>query len=427
METSLEIKGLWHLPENPSQRVAGVLKYEPSEKITLELIGTFTSKEENVLVDFFDDERHFSIIYGETSDGKYITLFHCSKSGSYNFDCSFPLTNFNIRYILQGYYLENFHDSFFDYVEFGIPILSKWIGRNTHNFAIQSSDSGAVATFELGNKHTLKFKYDIDENTQIELTTGSYFNGGHDIFDIRQDGFCRIYSNITLNIQSFISKINIFKSLISIGVLQNLFFSDIKLYNRSLSNEIYEKENVEFGMNLLFVQHVNKVQKSLSRQLFNFDLIENNFEAIIQRWYKNNDDLLPIRIHLLDAISIKRVFSSTDFLILAFAIEGFYFRFRTSQKKTNLISAISKLCKEFRNVKQIKLININKDQVNDSRNYYSHLLNTTEKPNALFGKELYVLAEKLKLLLICCVLKEIGFTDEMIDKSIEDSGLTSKI
>ena len=420
MLENIELKGLWHLPENPTQKIAGILKYEPSKQIILELIGVFTIEAEDFQKAFFNKKIDYPIIYGETSDGTYFTLFNCTRWGSYNYSCSFPLTNFTVTHLLQGYYLKNFKDAFFDYVEFGIPKLEKWIGINTHNLKVHSQADDSVVSFELGRKYMREFKYIIDENTKIKLCTGTYFRGGYETFEIRQDAYCRIYSNIPLSISAFLEKMYTFKSLVSIGVLRKLVFSDIKFFNKDLSAEISKEK--EFGMYLLFAQRDNYIPKPKNHNLFNFIAIQNNFEQIIQKWYKNNSELSPIRKHFLDAISITSIFSSTDFLILAFAIEGFYFRFRTQQKKTSLNTAIPKLIKEFKHIKLIKGLNIDINQVNDSRNYYAHLLNTTVKPNTLFGEELYDLAEKLKLLLICCLLKEMGFSDEMIDKAISNSG-----
>ena len=37
-----EYKGYWWLPSNPKIKIAGILKYIPSESIILELIGSFS-------------------------------------------------------------------------------------------------------------------------------------------------------------------------------------------------------------------------------------------------------------------------------------------------------------------------------------------------------------------------------------------------
>lgn len=177
----------------------------------------------------------------------------------------------------------------------------------------------------------------------------------------------------------------------------------------------------EFSMSLFYKQNREINLKLKEQKLFYFSDIEKDYENVIRKWFVANEELLPIRNHLLDAITARKVFKSMDFLVLAFALEGYFSRFR--KKDTNLKVAIIELLDEFKNVRYIRNINIMTEQVNDSRNYYAHLFDKNKKEHVLFGYDLYELAEKLKLLLICCLLKEIGLDDGMIDKSIAESGL----
>ena len=64
---------------------------------------------------------------------------------------------------------------------------------------------------------------------------------------------------------------------------------------------------------------------------------------------------------------------------------------------------------EFSDIDKLKDDNIKIKQVVDSRHYYSHFMNKSKKPNTLDGWKLYNLTFKLRKLLICCILKFIGF------------------
>ncbi len=66
----------------------------------------------------------------------------------------------------------------------------------------------------------------------------------------------------------------------------------------------------------------------------------------------------------------------------------------------------------FKDVKKIR--GINPEIVKDSRNYYSHLNIEQGKGGILSGGELLYLTEKLRYLLICCVLNELGLSMEKI-------------
>jgi len=58
-------------------------------------------------------------------------------------------------------------------------------------------------------------------------------------------------------------------------------------------------------------------------------------------------------------------------------------------------------------------------QVKHSRNYYTHFSEKGKK-NALKGQELFFLSEKLKVLLVCAILMEVGFTKEKLTKLLDN-------
>jgi hypothetical protein len=58
-------------------------------------------------------------------------------------------------------------------------------------------------------------------------------------------------------------------------------------------------------------------------------------------------------------------------------------------------------------------------QVKHSRNYYTHY-SASSKKNALKGGELFYLSERLKILLVCAFLIEIGFDKELISRNLDN-------
>lgn len=62
--------------------------------------------------------------------------------------------------------------------------------------------------------------------------------------------------------------------------------------------------------------------------------------------------------------------------------------------------------------------NLFTDNIKDSRNYYTHY-NRNKKKNVLEGEELFYLSERLKILLVCAILEEIGITKDLLEKSIK--------
>jgi len=74
----------------------------------------------------------------------------------------------------------------------------------------------------------------------------------------------------------------------------------------------------------------------------------------------------------------------------------------------NEFSDIQLIASEFSDLENIT------SSAEDSRHYYSHLFKL-ETDSTKDGRELYELTKKLRIILICCVLKEMGFTNMMIN------------
>ena len=74
MDDNFEIKGTWWLPSNPTQKIAGTLKFIRKDGISLELHESFTSASSPY--DFMVTE----IIHGESYEGKEVTLYNCFET-----------------------------------------------------------------------------------------------------------------------------------------------------------------------------------------------------------------------------------------------------------------------------------------------------------------------------------------------------------
>ena len=129
---------------------------------------------------------------------------------------------------------------------------------------------------------------------------------------------------------------------------------------------------------------------------------------------------------MIDSIIAEKVFSSTSFLIVAQAIDGFWQRFREDkyriQNKLNPKTRISFICgvkelyKEFKDNDYIAITDDDFLSIADSRDFYSHLLPIGKKKHVKEGTELFILYHSLRKLLICCTLDFLGVSKQTIKK-----------
>ena len=168
--------------------------------------------------------------------------------------------------------------------------------------------------------------------------------------------------------------------------------------------------------NLFCIEKRNIIKKQNSHAfLFTHNDIAEIFSGIIIKWYDTEQNLAPIRNHLIESIKIKRVFTSLDFLIIIQALEGFHRRFINSDR-IKLETLMQELYYLFNDVAKVNRTALNISQVVGSRGYYSHFYK--KDSSVLEGIELLNLTEQLRIILICCVLQLIGFNKDLIAKLI---------
>ena len=169
LNEKLEYKGYWWLPSNPNNKIAGILTYTPNEKIKLELIGTFDSKDIDIL--FCDKSVDENIIHGVTSDSKKVTLINCHSYASLNFSCPFPIVNYNCQFLIIGKHLKDFEEECFYKANVTIPELSHWCSPCALKGTMMKDklNEEFTTTISFNSKSILINSTDVDENRTIHL------------------------------------------------------------------------------------------------------------------------------------------------------------------------------------------------------------------------------------------------------------------
>lgn len=84
LDESAEWAGLWWLPDDPAERVPGVLRYEPGDGLALSLIGAFEdrilSSPSPGVVAVHEGRRMWDVIHG-VAEQREITLLGCAPNG----------------------------------------------------------------------------------------------------------------------------------------------------------------------------------------------------------------------------------------------------------------------------------------------------------------------------------------------------------
>lgn len=418
MIDAVEIKGYWFLPDDPENRVAGILSYLPNQKITLELVGSFKAPHDYMLALSQDYSKRTDIILGESSDAQNITLLNCSPYGALNFSCSFPMQSFSVQYYLQGIHLNSLQDAVFNQVTVKMPGLTKWVNHYCVKYSIPFKNdkvNGFNLSFDRDNSNLISVQLDHDLELELEFICSPPATPHGEKLVVQQAYQLNIFSKSNLPFQELLSQASKFKSFLTLGTLTSISYQSIELYSPDEYQEFKDGDKIYNPVNFYYNQldEVNADTINDKDFLFTYDHIEASFKDVIRNWYQFDVLMAPILKHLIESIRKKNIFDTGDFLIVVQALEGYATRFRPNipakKKVITLIEQLSFLRNEFSYLQLVKNIPLDLDIVVNSRHYYSHFFPKKTSAHVATGMELYEITQRLKVILVCCVLSQAGF------------------
>lgn len=423
---NLEYKGHWWLPENPDRKVAGILTFSQQNNGKLELIGSF----QDVFDKDFNDDSKYSVILGQTTDGKLITLKDCLQT---NYSFSMELTQettFLVHFIYSDIHITDEDDFKFNKTQAKFTYLYDWVGV-----------SGITRNFETAKK--FQFTYTIPEDIsiatedgKIEITFGVNIKSHYDFANLNEQTSIFIECNQGKDLYE-ISQNYLFplQSLISLGTTKPNFVEELYVFHVD-----FPKEPIKVYYSQHFYKPKVKDYLYSPDMLFTLGDIYEDLEVIINKWIALTKEIDSV-LHLLNRVRIASdMFLELKFLSIAQAIETYHRTRRVNnylpkdehQKRVDQI--LRYLPKKYKELVRQKISNNEKSlllrleelsnekaeimnpiahdlekftkKVRDSRNYYTHY-GKSKKKNSAHGGDLYWLTEKLIMLLQACLLDEI--------------------
>lgn len=424
---NFEYKGYCFLPDSEI-RIAGILTYNREDSIVLELIGDIDAHEDPLMA-MLEGNSH-PVIWGVNSEAKSITLLNCRLIGKHlNLNNDFPIMRYSVQYVLVGKYVRSLDEPTFNSCQVRIPALTTWcfpaliqqkIFFNNEN---RNSINGlSIST----NTETLEdpiASVDIDD-VSVELKRGLDCDLELVCPKIEQYTYLRIKRDLKDNLNAFLYYVHIYEQFLSFVTLSDVCATEIQLVDNDRCMRLDSGKTIYDNVQLYYVQkHHIQWNGKKTDFLFMYDDIKDKYVDIIKKWYLESEKIAPIRMHLIDSVKRKEIFSSVDFLIVFQAIEGFAIRFLYGDKGTK--NNIKAILREFSDIEKLACDRIDLDAAIDSRHYYSHLMDKSKKPKALDGIELYQLTKQLRNLLVCCMLTFIGFSHDEINDLLSKHDFTA--
>jgi len=425
MMDKFEYEGIWWLPDKPEKQVSGTLRFTPNEGAILDLIGSFKdTKEINKMLEL-------EIILGISSNGKNITLHKCFETKS---NVSVPrllTSSFYANEVFVGAHFQKSEDIKFRELSICYSYLDEWV--NISGFNIQYPDKREVV---------IKYKQPEPIQASIGEDCKMFIDFQVTIVQkeasIKQRTYIRIEPSVEKSLEEYWNIMRDIQNFLSLGVTEPVYpltITGITEANNSPVEIYYHSPEI------------SKVPKTLC-MLFTFKDISDRFEILLKNWFEKADTLGPVYDLYFGTLYNPRMYLQHQFLSLIQAIEAYHRRkfegkylsnddyepiyekfkkfinelaiepsfkeaLKSKLKYGNEHSLRKRLKDLFEKYKEVvddfiedKDIFVNR--VVDTRNYLTHYdKNLMEK--AVDGEQLYYVTQQLKIVIVICLLSELGF------------------
>ena len=440
MMDKFEYEGIWWLPDKPEKQVPGTLRFTPNEGAILKLIGSF--KDAKDINKMLEPE----IILGISSNGKNITLHKCFETEPNVSVPGLPTSSFYANEVFVGAHFQKSEDIKFRELFICYSYLDEWV--NISGFNIQHP-----------NEKETVIKYKKPEPIQASIYEDCKIKIFIDIQDtyptivqkeasIKQITYIRIEHSVEKSLKEYWNIMRLIQNFLSLGVTEPVYPLTVKGITESIKDKPYN-----LPVEIEIYRHspeVSKTSKTLYPQdmLFTFKDISDRFEIFLKNWFEKADTLGPVYDLYFGTLYNPRMYLQHQFLSLIQAIEAYhrrkfegkylsddyykpiYEKFKEFIKELDIEPSFKKALESklkygneyslrkrlkdlFEKYKEVvddfiedKDIFINR--VVDTRNYLTHYdKNLREK--AVDGEQLYYVTQQLKIVIVICLLSELGF------------------
>ena len=442
---NLEIKGKWWLPEKPSNKIYGVLTMTPEDYPTIKLHGSF--RESKSRSPFEAEFEKFGIVYGNSSDGKEVTLQDCwisKEEGNLTFE-KYTITEMLVKKIFLGNHFSEKLKLKELIVEF--PYLSNWMNKRTFN-----------PSFEIGKKVTINLT-DWSKECFIEDKKIVFYAGNNIKYSVFKSLYIDTHAFIKIESEDEIPYNQLAKYLWGINGFfnfatgKNTFPCKIKGSMENTDPEL-KKQGVPKEIEIFFPAKNDYQGKDsgIAQSLpLPLELIETSLDKVLKKWFEKLESLEWVFNLYFSYRSSGKWYLNDEFLAVARALEVYY---SCAVKETYLPKEDYKQKVEEPLIKEIKSLN-NVDEslkeslknklrwgnekslynklkilykkkedsckqlgiseeflkkVTNTRNYFTHY--TEDKSNILSQEETLKAKIRLNAMLELFILEEIGLSEQ---------------
>jgi hypothetical protein len=420
MEEKIKWKGYFYQPAYPKDQLPGILTFDQEEGIELELFGQFDHRENA-------SSRDEKILLGFTSEGKKLTLFGCFGGQRGMNIPGFPTSSYSAIHLFVGAHFEEEEDIQFNSCAIEYADINQWLGITGFDHPRYNYEKNEL---QVNYKQPERICFQISADWRGEFEFAFFrpleYHAPSTEVNIRQAPLFHLKPDTASSFKIFYEKYSSFNSFLALNFFT---FPRTKEINFYIDKEKAGEHDINFiRVQLYFKRGVTFEQKENRKSRHDF-LVEyknygSQFEAYICKWYKLANSV-DASVKILTETLMKRGNPmQLHFISLVQALENFHRRIIfPGQRPLNsrLDEIVNRLPLKTAHVLLSNEVDFTK-RVTKNRNYFTHYSADNEKHAASLS-ELFILSEKLKIICIVMMLRQIEFDDEQIDKMILTKGV----
>lgn len=304
-----EVKGIWWLPNNPENRLPGVLTFSPnSGGISLELHGSLSTamQPQDLLIT--------ECVLGETYRGDPVTVCDCFETES-NGMSSRIVGN----HIFMGKHFDSRQKIKFSKIRVSYEHLEQWIGGR--RFETETTKPYSAI-------HTPPQCFEIhlpSIDASIELTYSVSFSNGTQILEWKHTDYLELCPKVQQDYEWFTKNIytlHLFLVLVTGGMIrQNEMVGYGDIIGEVSGTQVREKIAIH-----RVPTNDNSVKLDDWHILLKLPTLKDNIDVYVDKWFRDAALLTPIYALLWSIISRHSTYYETIFLNLTQALEAFHRR-----------------------------------------------------------------------------------------------------
>jgi ApeA N-terminal domain 1 len=443
---SFKYQGRWWLPDNPEKKIAGTLTFSPSTDISLEVLDSFSTEEDQsvpaVIREGFESKT-YKIILGVIENGKTVTLWQCQSRNSitvWGTPFEFESHRIEASVAFIGSHFQDETQIMFQEAHVQYTYLSDWASTSGFSWSkhldlpkleihyTRPEDlkiSTSLATISLTHSYGLKtsrleeYKLSQEHWLKINLLNPNSY-----------DDFYNKYLDPIQDLLSFATT----KPNKMVSLQFNLTTSTSE---NNLVDVVFGQRDIEPRPQELLRPHY---------QLFTLQDVKSDIDKIVENWLKIYQELDNVFSLFFGVKYNSKMYLKQQFLYVIQAVET-YHRMRKKnyvldpEKHKSKLKTILENCGDenkewlqsilnFSNEPRLRdrlielliqtkgalaYLNLNEKNftkiAKDTRNYFTHYDESLKK-KAAKGIKLFRLTHGLSYLLQACILDELGISPE---------------